>query len=327
VNTLTVLTDPVPAGSLVERLRRTARAVREGVDTRPAFARSPYRGHFAVTRSLVEGLAKIGVPAAYNPSTAADLGRVVGVLSSARALRQAIEWKRAGRIDRLLAGPNLVNFPSDEEGLVASPEVDLCVTPSPLVRAMYEEDCPALAGRCVTWPAGVDTDYWRPGSQGRRGVLIYEKPTRWPLESSAPYAAVLRTKGREVTTIRYGQYMPDDYRRLLQKSALMVGFASTESHGIAWAEAWAADVPTLIWRQDTITFEHPGLGVRVYPTSTAPYLTPHTGAFFTDLPSFEQAVDTWESAATAYAPRAWVLSNMSDEASARKYLALAGVGA
>jgi hypothetical protein len=273
----------------------------------------------------VEGLVKIGVPAAYNPSTITDLGRVVGVLSSARALRQAIEWKRAGRIDRLLAGPNLVNFPSDEKGLVASPEVDLCVTPSPLVRAMYEEDCPALTGRCVTWPAGVDAEYWRPGGPDRRGVLIYEKPTRWSLESSRAYAAVLRKRGFEVTTIRYGRYMPDDYRRLLQQSVLMVGFASTESQGLAWAEAWAADVPTLLWRQDTVTFTHPRHGVRLYPTSTAPYLTSHTGAFFSGLPSFEEAVDAWAVGTSDYAPRAWVLANMSDEACARQYLALAGL--
>ena len=325
MNRLTLLTDPIPSGAFGERLRSMARVVREQVRPRPAFTKSVYRGHFAVTRSLVEGLGKIGVPAAYNPRTDADLGRVVGVLSSARALRQAIEWKRAGRIERLLAGPNLVNFPGDHDGVVAAPEVDVCVTPSPLVRAMYEEECPSLVGRCAVWPAGVDTEYWRPGPGRRTGVLVYEKPTRWPLESSARYAAALRQRGHDVTTIRYGHYLPDDYRRLLQKASLMVGFASTESQGIAWAEAWAAGVPTLIWRRDSVSFEHPRHGTRVYPTSTAPYLTPHTGAFFTDLPSFAAAVDRWESGAAAYDPRTWVLANMSDEACARQYLVLTGL--
>jgi hypothetical protein len=304
------------------------RARRDRLAPPAAFKRSRYRGHFAVTRSLVEGLKKLDVNAAYNPDSMAGVGRTVGVLSGISPLRQAIKWKREGRIDRLIAGPNVVDFPSQHDGLIASREVDLCVTPSALVRELYEDDCPALRGRCATWPAGVDTDFWCPGGEAPRArhVLIFEKPTRWPLESSAAYAKLLRDRGYEVSTIRYGHYLPADYRAVLRRSALMIGFASTESQGLAWAEAWATNVPTLLWRQDAITFTHPARGVGVYPTSTAPYLSGQTGAFFDGVPAFEALVDSWEARPEQFSPRTWVLGHMSDEICARQYLTLAGIG-
>jgi hypothetical protein len=330
VSAVTILTDPVPIGRywLTERLRRAVRAQRDRLTPPPAFTRSNYRGHFAVTRSLVEGLKKLGVGATYNPASCAGVGRTVGVLSGVSALRQAIGWKRQGRIDRLIAGPNVVDFPSQYDGLIGSREVDLCVTPSVFVRNFYEEDCPALRGRCAAWPAGVDVDYWCPGDEAAprgRHILIFEKPLRWPLESSAAYAALLRDRGYEVSVIRYGHYLPAGYRRLLRQSALMVAFASTESQGLAWAEAWATNVPTLVWRRDEITFDHPTLGPRVYATSTAPYLSSQTGAFFDGVGSFTALVDSWEADPEQYSPRAWVLEHMSDEACARHYLSLAGI--
>lgn len=322
---LTILTDPVPGWSTAEHGRRVARAIVRRVARRPAHLRSAYRGHFAVTRSLVEGCRKIGVRVTYNPTTMRGVGRVVGVLSSAQALSQAIAWKRAGRIDRLLAGPNLVNFPSDHDGLIADPAVDVCVTPSALVRAMYEDDLPALTGRCVEWPAGVDTAFWSPDGVRGDDVLIFEKPTRWPLESSAAYAAILRARGYRVSTLRYGRYTSHQFREQLRRARLMVGFASTESQGIAWAEAWSCDVATLLWRQDAITFTHPVHGLKTYATSTAPYLSDATGRFFQDVPSFEAALADWEAGRFANAARSWVLHEMSDEVCARRYLGLAGI--
>ena len=59
---ITVLTDPVPVGRYFfgEKARSVVRRLRDMVSPRPTFLRSRYRGHFGVTRSLVEGLQKIG---------------------------------------------------------------------------------------------------------------------------------------------------------------------------------------------------------------------------------------------------------------------------
>jgi len=89
---LTVLTDPIPVGRfrLKETLKRMGRPLKSLVKQRPEWLRRfPYRGHFAVTRSLVEGLRKIGASANYNPTRVSEIGEAVIVLGGIDTLKQA----------------------------------------------------------------------------------------------------------------------------------------------------------------------------------------------------------------------------------------------
>lgn len=323
---LTVLTDPIPVGGfrLKETLKRVGRPVRDLIKPRPAFYRTvPYRGHFAVTRSLVEGLRKIGASANYNPTRVSEVGEAAIVLSGIDALRQAIIWKREGRIARLLAGPNILVFPSAHAEVIAAPEVDYCVTPADWVCRVYERDCPALKGRCVAWPAGVDTEYWRPdpGEREAREVLIYDKHAIGLVRPVSDYVPVLKRRNYSVSLVAHGSYTPEEFLLNLRRASLMVGFSTSESQGIAWAEAWSADVPTLLWFQDQYTWA----GGRTFATSTAPYLCNSTELFFTNVAEFEDALTRWETSKETFHPRRWVLDNMSDEVCARRLCLLAGI--
>lgn len=284
--------------------------------------RSPYRGHFAVTRSLVEGLRKIGVCANYNPTRLEDVAERVVVLSGLQALSQMIEFKKMGRIRVLLAGPNLVVFPSQARDLMTSPLVDTCIVPSKWVEDVYSNDCPELLGRCRSWPAGVDIAYWAPQAHSRqaRRILIYVKQSENSVGPIDPYVRILKLRNFTVDVIHYGSFLHDEYRSAVQKCDLMVGFVSGESQGIAWAEAWAADVPTLLWFQPTKQYAG-----RTLIASTAPYLGAKTGAFFSDISGFVEQLEKWESGQAQYSPRQWVLENMSDEVCARKLCELAGL--
>jgi hypothetical protein len=323
------MTDPVPTGRYFfsEAFKKTARRIRNQVKPLPGFLRSPYRGHFAVTRSLVEGLKKAGIPAIYNPRKVADVAEVVVVLSGVDALRQAIGFKRAGLIKTLLAGPNLVSFPSQIRDLLCSPAVDVCITPGPLTCAIYTQDCPELTGRCAPWPAGVDTAYWSPAPPPaeRRRILIYDKQIHGPTDAVDAYIALVARKGYHVSTLQYGSYSKDEYRRLLQESQLLIGFSAEESQGIAWAEAWSTDVPTLFWYTDRHVFNDPRSGGRTFTTSPAPQLTDATGRFFRNIDEFTAVFADWEAGRLRCTPRAWVLENMSDEVCARRLCELAGV--
>ena len=323
---LTVLSDPIPVGRfrLKEMLKRVGRPIKDLIRPPPAWLRgSPYRGHFAVTRSLIEGLRKIGASANYNPKRVSEVGDVVLVLSGVDTLRQAIMWKREGRIARLLAGPNIIVFASEHAEMIASPEVDCCVTPGDWVCRTYESDCPTLKGRCVAWPAGVDTEYWRPdpGKREPRRVLIFDNwldmPSEPPISS---YVSVLERRNFSVSAVARNAYTHDEYLAKLRQSSLMVGFSASESQGIAWAEAWSADVPTLLWFQDHRTYRG-----RVFPSSTAPYLCDATGLFFASVAEFEKSLVRWDTSRESFHPRRWVLENMSDEVCARQLCRLAGI--
>lgn len=320
---ITVLTDPLWVGSraAIEAFKAAARVVRDRLDPPPEHLRSPYRGHFAVTRSVVEGLRKLGVPANYNPRRVQDVAETVVVLSGLGALEQAVALKRQGRVRFLLAGPNIVVFPSQARGLLSAPEVDVCLVPVEWVRALYLEDCPALEKRCRRWPAGVDTEFWTPSRLARasRRALVYVKAHTRPTASIERYAELLVQRGYAVDRLDYGTFTPSGYRERLRRCGVLVGFSGSESQGLAWAEAWSVNVPTLLWFQDRNSSHG-----RWYASSTAPYLTDATGRFFRDPADFLRQLEAVEEGASL-APRAWVLHNMSDEVCARRLCELAGV--
>lgn len=318
---LSLLTDPMPIGRdfIPEYLRRFARAIKYRIVKRHCTSHSRYRGHSAVTRSLVEGMQKNGVRFSYNPAHLSDLARIVVVLAGVRTLRQAIQLKREGRIGKLCAGPNIVIFSTDVDSILAAPEVDLVITPSDWVKKHYIADAPSLRERIVAWPSGVDSSYWSPDSKLTRDkILVFDKRTASDdPERTRPYVNYLKQIGCKVVTItrttdkRFG-YTIDEYRSLLQSACLMIGFTvGSESQGIAWAEAWSTDVPTLISENQRYEFNS-----RMLDVSTAPYLNESNGLFFKDFNHFKQQFEFWNLNRQSFTPRSWVMQNMTDMVSA-----------
>lgn len=315
---LTVLTDPMPWGGdlIYEGMRRTARRIRDSILPSKDFFNHPiYRGHFAVTRSLIQGLESIDADFNYNPLYPWKLADTVIVLAGVRTLRQAIRLKQQGIIKRLFAGPNIVCFSADDDKIVASSEVDCCVVNCEWVFNLYILDCPNLKDRCFIWPAGVDTNYWQPDfTKKRNDILIFDKQNKGPVGPVAPYYEYLTSLGWSVKVIKYGAFKHEQYLRLLQQSCLMLGFVTDESQGIAWAEAWSVDVPTLIWKNTSNVF----LG-RSYECSTAPYLCNENGMFFEDLEDFKIQFNYWLYNRNKFSPRDWTLKNMSDKVCATMF--------
>lgn len=321
---ISIMTSPVPIGRyfIKEPLKHWARLVRDVIYQKPVYMQSKYGGHHAVTRSAVEGLQKIGVRMTYNPRTLSAVGEVVFVPGGFDALWQAIQMKRSGYLKRLLAGPNLVEFPSDRRDLITAPEIDVYITTDNSTRDLYVEDCPELSGRCQPWPAGVDTGYWQPivNRADRHTVLVYIKPEPGPVDPQI-IATKLKQLGYQVEIMQYGFYTHDHYLQALQHAQVMVGFSQSESQGIAWAEAWSADVPTLIVRNEVTTRRH-----KTYRSSTSPYLSSQTGMFFDDPLDFERVFNYWKMNRDKFNPRQWVVDNLSDERSAQKLCKLAEIG-
>jgi len=321
---ITVLTDPVPVGRyyFTEFLKKLGRGVKQLINPRQSsFKRlkPKFRGHYAVTRSLIEGLEKIQYPYVYNPKRLKDVHEIVVVLSGRDALRQAIAWKREGRIDHLLAGPNLMILPSQYTNLWGS-EVDLCLMPSQWISKVYQADLPSLHGRCAIWPAGVDTKYWKPfqGKVHTKIILFYVKEYDGPFNNINSYIKVVEMMGYKVEYIHAGQYSPEQYREALKRCEFMVGFSHVDSQSLAWAEAWAMDKPTLLWKNTSIILQGKSVDC-----STAPWLTDSTGYFFSNINEFTVLFHQISTNQLIFTPRQWVIENMSDEVCAKLLLKLA----
>jgi hypothetical protein len=172
---LTVLTTPIPRGRArlaQEMRRRVRRFVKPGV---PLPRQSPYPGHFALVRSVVEGLRAIRADFNFNPRRLSELARVVYAPAN-EALRQAAELKRRGRIDYLVAGPVNALFADECDGVLQLPEIDRLIVAHPWVLEFFR-DAPALRAKGAACPCGVDADTWKPsgGDFDERAALVYWK--------------------------------------------------------------------------------------------------------------------------------------------------------
>jgi len=279
-------------------------------------------GPAAVQINLLRGFRRIGQPYRCNPP-ASLVTPYVGVLSNVAALRWAIQAKRSGRIQRLIAGPNLVVLPNEHDGILTAPEIDCVVTPSAWVSRLYESTCPSLVGRTVEWAVGVDQNFWCPSGQGDNGdrcdFLIYQKILQlrnMPLVERV--MAELQRRGLSYHVLAYGEYTPPQYRSLLHKSRAMIFLSESESQGIALFEAWSCDVPTLIWDPGCwhqLNGPHSWSGA-----SSAPYLTAACGLKFATLPEFPARLSEFWTRLDSFHPREYILQNHTLAHGARNYL-------
>src|SRR6185436_13395438 len=171
---LTVLTLPIlpAARRLNHAVRRAIRmVVKPGVPVpRPA----RYPGHYALVRSVVEGMQAIRDDFNFNPGSFGELGRVVYAPAN-EALRQAIELKRRGAVDYLVAGPVNALFADESDGILQAPEIDLVIVPSEWTIDLYR-GFPALVGKSRVCPCGVDAEVWKPaGGVKQRAAVVYWK--------------------------------------------------------------------------------------------------------------------------------------------------------
>ena len=309
---LTVLTAPVPgmAQQLYQGLRRRVRPfVKPGA---PLPNVSRYPGHYALVRSVVEGLRAIRADFNFNPRRMSELARVVYAPAN-EALLQAADLKRKGKIDYLVAGPVNALFTDESGGILQTPEIDRLIVAHEWALEFFRE-APALRAKSRPCPCGVDAQLWKPsGGAGKKNIAI----VYWKSGDEAfcdQVEQIVRRCGLEPRRVRslhgeHALFNSDDYRRLLDRSVIGVFLSTFETQGLALAEAWSMDVPTVVWdpRGPAVWRGHP-----FESRSSAPYLTPATGRLWRTLDELEPALRGALAERSAFRPREWVLANMTD---------------
>lgn len=321
----TFLTGPVsgPVGRTANRLRAALRVIWYAARMRRPPPKPEFGGHPAVTRSIARGMRKLQVKFVLDPERLSEVSLTCHVISNLAALKQAILLKRRGQIRRLVAGPNLVVLPSDAPELMSAPEIDLMLVNSPWTHDLYVDEMPALLGRTAIWPAGIDAEFWKPAPSAatRKDVLIYVKSVRCQ-ELIGRCRDILDQERIVHRTIEYGHYSPHEYRQALASSAFAVFFSDFESQGLALAEAWSMDVPTLVWDPGYFEFYHSTARAKGWATSSSPYLTRKTGERFSTPVEMESKIAALLTQPRAFAPRSWVLGSLTEEICAQHLLSL-----
>ena len=102
---------------------------------------------------------------------------------------------------------------------------------------------------------------------------------------------------------------------MLDRSVIAVFLSTFETQGIALAEAWSMNVPTVVWDpQGDAEWQ----GRRFKSESSAPYLTPSTGVAAKDTAGLEPAIRQALATPGSFRPREWVLQHMTDAICSRQ---------
>ncbi len=274
------------------------------------------RGPDAVLASLERGLLEIGVPYKLNGKIAKT--DTVHVLSGIEALEEMIYLKKIGRINKLIAGPNIVVLPTEQESLLADSSVDKIITNSIWTRDLYASLIPERKKDIIIWAAGVivPSEHVTP-IQSREYCLVFKKNTD---ESLYQYVVdSLKEKEIPFKQVTYGQYDQKEYFDLLSKASCMIYLQEVESQGLALQEAWVRDVPTLVWNKGSFTYPK---GPTVTGNIAAPYLTDACGELFGGKEDFLDKLAYILKNISNYTPRNYTIQYLSDKISAENYVKL-----
>ncbi len=259
------------------------------------------------------------------------------------------------RIKKIIAGPNLALMPVDAGNILLDENIDLVLVPSQWVKDFWLSVAPQLEDKIRIWPAGVEVpgvgvrersdlingviaspkgaaipkiasssvnlrtprndNSWIGREETIPNCLIYKKNADEHL--CAKILKFLELKGIFYQIIEYGRYKKKDYWKMLDKAKFMIYLQESESQGLALAEAWMRNVPTLVWSRGYCEVR----GQRWNdPKSAAPYLTDECGMFFKDEDDFKHKLPVFLEKIHQFMPRKYAIENFSDETAAKRYL-------
>ena len=180
------------------------------------------------------------------------------------------------------------------------------------------------------WPAGINTELWFSQiklSQKKTDVLIYNK-INWEFEKMNdeilnPIKNFLNVNNYSYTEIKYRNYTQTEYLEKLNQSKVMIFLSAHESQGLAYQECLSSGVPVIAWDQgywlDPIRFKY---YKPIVNATSVPYFDERCGMKFKDLNEFIQIFGHFFESAllNQYAPREYILENLSIEKSTSKML-------
>ena len=185
--------------------------------------------------------------------------------------------------------------------------------------------------RIRVWPVGIDTRAWKPGRRNAATTdfLIYDKVHWDRTDQERDLVAVvgkhLEARRLSFETIRYGRYQPEEYAAALRRCRALLFLCEHETQGLAYQEAMAAGLPVLAW--DPGEWRDPRRlewDIPHTPATSVPYFDERCGERFRDLESFPDALGRFceRDRGGCYAPRDYVLENLTLERCARRYVQL-----
>jgi len=280
-------------------------------------------GQMRVFLNLCAGLDKLGVSYRINDyryiqKHPEEIACIIGK----HHVLDKIQWRNP-----ILFGAAVFSHPYEDLNLFERLPVRKMLVPGEWMRQMCQ---PYYEDRVVAWPVGIDTETWISTSTVSKDVdiLLYDKVlwehNRYEENIVNRVHSYLNQQDLAIEVIRYGFYQEQDFKNLLKRCKAMVFLCEHETQGIAYQQALSSGVPILAWDrggywQDPAYFPH---RVKFAPVSSVPYWDDRCGIKFTGIEEFSSKLEEFldKLQQNQFAPREYILENLTLEKCAQKYL-------
>jgi hypothetical protein len=228
--------------------------------------------------------------------------------------------------NKIVAGIGLMTHPKEWPDLCEKFPVVKYLQHSDWANNIYK---PYFGDKCKIWPVGIETKKWKPDLkiEKKYDILIYNK-IRWEHKTKekdllTPIRNFFKYKKVNFREIKYGEYLPADFKMNLIYTKAMVFLCEHESQGIAYQEALSMNVPIFAWDQGSLIDPNYKIwGDENTQTTSVPYFDDRCGMKFKDFSEFETNFDSFISKVKnkAFAPREYVMENLTLEICAQKFV-------
>lgn len=281
-------------------------------------------GVMQIALSLMQGLDQLNIPYRFNDFKYIDKHpEEIACIIGKPQVFFGRKWKNP-----VIFGAGIYSHPIECPDLFTKyPQVKRFLVPGEWMKDMC---VPYYGDQVTVWPAGIDTELWSPAAAGPKAFdfLIYNK-IKWLDQATQedfmePLLAVLAEKGLTYQFITYGSYRPAELHAKLANSRAALFLCTHETQGQAYQQILSANVPVLAWDrggywQDPAYFPH---RVKYQPVSAVPYWDHRCGGKFSGIGDFADQLNIFMEQLNAYAPRAYILEQLTLKKSAEIYCAI-----
>ena len=268
-------------------------------------------GHKALNLSLIRGFKRLGIPFTWNRVNR-HTRYVILLWVHLKYLKRIEKWKKKYPYLKIVTVPTACIGSYEYMHKFAELDyIDYSLIACKWLRDIEAEKTDKkYRHKIKAWPSGVQVDPLTDNGEIHNSVMCYYKL----VPEDIKITEYLKSKGITPRVVLYGAYQAEDYYKWLTEVDFVIFVQNiTESQGLAMAEAWAKNKPTII------KYNKGGNG-----GETCPYLTRAAGAYYkTNKELFDmidEYVDDKEKFLKKFTPYKVAKEKFSDEASVRQLI-------
>ncbi len=295
--------------------------------------KSPKKGAKALVNSLLKGFEESNININVNPKSIKGITEYVYIpaVRSYKEIKVLHKLKKKGLVKKVIVGPLGIIHPDSRNNIVEHDCIDHVVVASDWMVKYISLLNKEVKKKAIAIPAGVDESYFNIKNKANDNtVLLYTKNTDNYEDTAKQEKETIKLLNElkiKYKHIVYGKYTEDEYKKALSECDLVIFINQSETQGIAFAESWASNKPTIVYDKSTpVTIVGNGIRRDINYYKTCPYIHKNNGLLFKNTKELKSILNSYkdnkQDFLQKFSPSKWVKENMSNKLYAEKIIKL-----